>query len=77
MEFSDFTNISIVGIALSVLIEGIKRFYLPESLTTKAITIGLSILFGTGYVLLANTPIFPTIISILGVASAFYAIFIK
>lgn len=77
MDITDFTSIGIVGIALSTIIEIVKNKYSPESLTTKLITISLSIVLGTGYVLLANTPLWPTIIGVLGVASAFYAIFIK
>jgi hypothetical protein len=77
MQAIDFLGISIVGVALSFLIEVIKSHYGTESSATKGITLTLAIVFGTGYYFLQVTPFFPTVIGVLAVASTFYAFFLK
>lgn len=77
MEINDFLGIGIIGVALSVFIEGIKIKYGPTSLTTKVITLLLALGVGTLYVLLSSADWWTTVLGILGAASAVYAFFFK
>lgn len=72
-----FLEISIVGTALSVVIEGIKNKYGPTSSTTKGITIALAIALGTAIYFLSGTAIWLTIVGVLAAASTVYAFFFK
>lgn len=72
-----FASIAIVGAALSVIINLIKGKFGTDTGTTKAITIGLSIVLGLAYYFLEGTAIWKSILGILGAASAFWAIFLK
>jgi hypothetical protein len=75
MEISDFVSIAIVGTALSVFIEIIQSKFGTTSSTTKGITIALSVLVGTLFVLLKDTNVWQTIIGVLASASTVYAMF--
>lgn len=77
MELSAFIEIGIVGVALSLVIQGIKARFGPSSFSTKVITVALSVLLGGAFFFLQGTPIFTSIVSILGFATVFYAYFLK
>jgi hypothetical protein len=72
-----FLQIGIVGTGLSVAIQIIKEKYGTESDTTRGITIGLSIVLGTGYYFLVGTPYWLPIVGILGAATTFHALFLR
>lgn len=73
----DFLGIMVVGTGLSLVVEMIRQRLGPDSQRTKLITIGLSVLVGTGYYLLRDTVLWQTILGILMAASTVYAFFIK
>lgn len=73
----DFLAISIVGVALSFLIESIKGFFGEGSFKAKLLTIVLSIIVGGGYALLKSTVWWATILTVLTSASAVYALVLK
>lgn len=77
MDVNTFLQIGIVGIGLSALIEVIQGKFGTGSLFTKAITIVLSVALGSAWFFLQGTPLLETIIGILGVATVFYAFFLK
>lgn len=70
-------SISIVGSALSIVIQFIKTKWGIDSPTTKVMTIGLALALGLSYYFLVNTSFWLPIIGILGAASTFYAFFLK
>lgn len=73
----DFIGISVVGSTLSLVVELIRQRLGPNSGRTKAITLGLSIIVGTGYYILRDTVWWQTILGILMAASTVYAFFFK
>lgn len=73
----EILEIAIVGTIASLFMELVKKEFGPTSLTSKFIIVLTSIAFGMGYVFLRGTPIFATILAILGSASTFYAFFLK
>ncbi len=75
MAINDFLAIGIVGTLLSIGVEYLQSKYGLGSDKTKFIAVVGSIVLGTGYVLVQNTAIFPTIILILGTASTIFALF--
>ena len=78
METIEFLQIAIVGIVTSGLIKYIKGKFGTSSTTTKAITLGVSIVFGIGlYFLQQNAELYQTVLGILATASTFYAFVIK
>lgn len=72
-----FLQISIVGVALSGVVQAIKRKWGPEAGMTKLITIFLAIMFGAAYYFFVGTQIWVAMIGILAAASTFYALFIN
>lgn len=74
---NDFLGITIVGSALSVVIEFIKATFGTQGNKTKLLTILLAIIVGGAYVLLAGTPIWTTILGVLAAASTVYALLLK
>lgn len=74
---NDFLGISIVGAIVSLIIQYTKRWYEANSLEAKAISIGVSILVGTFYVVLRNTGWLETVVGILAAASTVFAFILK
>ncbi len=72
-----FLEISIVGTALSFVIEIIKMKFGPSSVTTKGITILLAFAVGAGIYLLSGTAIWLSVIGVLAAASTVYAFIFK
>ena len=77
MNITDFLQITIVGVFLSLVIQIIKTYFDTSSLANRALTLALSVIVGAGYVLLQNTPYFQTVVVVLGVASIVYNYVIK
>jgi len=77
MPINDFLGISIVGIALSFVIQYLKTKFGTASNGTKVLTILLSVLVGAGYWFLRDTDIWRTILGVLAAASTVYALLIK
>lgn len=73
----DLLAIPIVGIALSLLTEYLKKKYQTSSFGDKVVTVALSIVLGVLYFLARDTQVFATIIGMLAAASTFYAFFLK
>lgn len=76
-KMNDLLGITIVGAALSAIIEGIKSRYGTSSWATKVLTILLSIVVGLVYVWLAGTGVWVSILGVLAAASTVYAFFLK
>lgn len=77
MQIEDFLGIGLVGILLSLGVDWAKKKFGTETNTTKAITVGLSIVVGLVYVYFRTTVWWTTILSILGTASTVYALILK
>jgi len=77
MDINIFLQIGIVGVALSGLIQFIKTKFITDPNTTKLLTIALAIVVGTLFYVLKSTPLWPTILGILGAASMVYAFLLK
>lgn len=77
MNINDFMGITIVGAALSGVIEFIKVKFGPTSGWTKALTVVLAVIIGGVYVFFRDTPVWTTIVGVLTTASAVYALVIK
>jgi MFS superfamily sulfate permease-like transporter len=77
MELNDFLGITIVGIALSLIVQAIKQAWGNDSVTTKIVLVVLALVCGTGYYFIRQTVYYQTILLILGMASLFWAFFIK
>lgn len=77
MDVNTFIQIGIVGVGLSALVEVIKQRFGTGSFLTKFITIVLAIALGAAFFFLQGTPLFTSIVAILGFATVFYAFFLK
>lgn len=77
MDISSFLQIGIVGVALSTVVQVIKTQFGTDSLATKGITLFLAVILGAVVYFLWGTPVFAAIVGVLGVASTFYAFFLK
>lgn len=77
MEINDFLAITIVGSALSLLIEWITNRYETNVAGGRAVAIVSSIIVGGIYWALAGTAIWQSILGVLGAASTVYALFLK
>ena len=77
MEVTEFLSIGIVGVFVSVIIELITVKLSTRPIWSKAVTIIVSLAFAGLYVWVRNTSFFPTVVTVLGVASTVYALFIK
>jgi len=74
---TDFSTIAILGVAASLVIELITRIFGTDTLASRLVTLVVAVVIATGYVLLSTALWWPTFITILGVASAVYAFFLK
>ncbi len=74
---NEFLQIGIVGVALSFVVQYIKTRYGFESMTTKALTILLSLALGAGVYFLFGTPIWTSIVGVLTAATLFYSFIMK
>lgn len=77
MDINNFFGIAIVGVLASVIIEAVTRLAATRPLASKLVAIAVSVALGTGYYFAQQTAWWPTVITILGIASAVYALFFK
>ena len=77
MEIQEFLGIVIIGVALSMAIQFIKTKFGVDTLKTKALTLTLALLLGTRYYFAVQTIWWQNALSILGIASAFWAFFLR
>jgi hypothetical protein len=77
MQIQDILQISVLGIALSAVMEYIKAKLGTTSLTSKLTVVGLSVVIGAVYYFFRDTNIFATILAILGISSTIYALLLK
>ena len=77
MDIQDFIGISIIGAALSYVINYIKSEYGTESNQTKMLTIGLAVVVGILYYFIRSTSWYQTILGILAASSTVYAFFLR
>jgi len=77
MQIGDFLGIGFVGVALSIVVQSIKDRWGGDSAGTKALVLVLSLFVGGLYVAFRDTPIFQTVLMVLGAASTVYALFFK
>lgn len=77
MEINEFIGIAIVGTGLSILIDLIKAKFGTDATKTKLLTVVLAVVLGTAYHFASHTVYWQSVLSILGVASTFYAFFLR
>lgn len=77
MNLEEFLGLAIVSAVTSLLIKTIKDYFGTKGKVTKALTIGIALVIGGGYVWLRSTPYFETVLSVLTGASTVYAFFMK
>lgn len=70
-------EIGIIGVVASLITEGIKRYFGTTSWGSRAVVVGLSLLFGAGYWFLKDTSLWTSFLGILATASTVYAFLIK
>lgn len=70
-------EIMIVGVVASLLMETIKKAFGSGSMTSRVITVCISVVLGTLYVVIRQSEWWETILSVLGMSSTFYAFFLK
>lgn len=76
MDIGVFTQIGIIGAALSVFMEWLTEKYEVNSPAAKLIVVGLSIAIGIVYWFLSrNVELLKSVVGILAAASTVYAIF--
>jgi hypothetical protein len=73
----DILEVLIVGAVASLIIDIIKKQWGTESLTTKIITIGLSLIAGLMIFLFEDTPLWSNFLGVLATASTVYAFILK
>jgi hypothetical protein len=76
ITITDLVAIPIIGALLSLFFQLVKDKFGSNSFGNKMAIIALSILIGAIYYLFRETPIFITIVGILGTASTVYALFV-
>lgn len=72
----DFLNITVIGVALSLILEAIQKKYGTDSFAMKMSVLLLSILVGGVYYFLSELAIWQSVLGVLGASSAFYAVFL-
>jgi len=77
MQIQDFFGILIVGVLVSLVVDWAKAKFGVQSLKTKLLVVGLSILTGGFYFLFRETPWFQSMVGVLTSASAVYALILK
>jgi hypothetical protein len=77
MEIQDFSQLLVVGTATSLLINYLKNKFGTETMATKALTLALAVVVGGAYVYLRDTNVWQTIVQVLVVSSAVYALFLR
>ena len=75
MEITHFFEICIIGVVASLIIEAVTRIAATKPFASKLVAVVACIILGTGYYFAVQTPWWPTVISILGISSAVYALF--
>lgn len=77
MNIQDFLGIGIVGIALSIFMEGVKAKFNPSKGMTKLITLGLAVVLGTVYYFGVQTVWWQSVIGVLSAATVVWAFIIN
>jgi Na+-transporting NADH:ubiquinone oxidoreductase subunit NqrB len=77
MNLTDFTSIAIVGVVFSLALQWVKGKFGVDTNGTKIATVILALVIGTVYVWIQGTAYFQTILTVLGSASTFYALFLR
>ena len=67
----------IIGIVVSLIVEGVKKWGNTNSFGTIVTLLVLSVAGGAGYVYLASTLYWQTIVTILTAAATFHGLIIK
>lgn len=74
---NDFIGIAIVGVIISFLVEVIKARYSSKPFTSKALTIGLALVFGISYAVIRDTSYYQPVLGALAAASAVWALILR
>lgn len=73
----DVASFIVIGAIVSLIVQFLKTRYGTQSNMTLAMVVVISIVVGASYTLLKDTPVWQTIISILGFAGAVYTYILK
>jgi len=77
MNLNDFLGIAIIGVVLSLFMQAIKDSTRLSVTGKKLVTVILALVLGTLYFFASQTAWWQSFLGILGVASTFYALFLK
>jgi len=77
MQIVDFMGILVVGSVLSLFIQWAKNKHGTDTMGTKLITIGLSVVVGGVYFMFRGTEWYQTMVGVLTAASTVYALLLK
>lgn len=77
MNLNDFLEIAIIGVVLSLFVQAIKDSTILNALGKKLVTVVLALILGTFYYFASQASWWSAFLGILGVASTFYALFLK
>jgi len=73
----DFLGIAVVGGLLSVIMEWISEKFGVQAVAAKILVVILSLVVGSVYVFLKDTPWWSTVVGVLMASSTVYALLIK
>jgi hypothetical protein len=73
----NFLAIALVGVAVSLLIEGINKWLGFDSMKAKWLTLAMAVFAGGIYVAFKDTSIWQTMLEVLMASSTVYAFFLK
>lgn len=73
----DITSFIVIGAIVSVIVQIIKSKYGTNSTGTLVAVTGISLIAGTAYYFIKDTPYLQTVLSILGFAGAVYTYIIR
>ncbi len=75
---TDFTSVVILGVLTSGIVQFIKNRFGTDSNKTKLVLVAISLILGGAYFFIqSNEYLLQVVISIVGIASAIYSLFIK
>ena len=77
MDLTQFLQIGVVGVFLSIVMEFIKARFSPDSDMTRLMVVLLSVALGAGYWFLKDTSLWLPIVGILTTSTTVYSLFIR
>ena len=73
MDIQTFLAIGIVGLACSLLVEAITRYYATKPLISKLVSVGVCLVIGTGFYFGSHATWWASFLGVLASASTVYS----